>query len=87
MNKMVLSLILTALMGSSAFAVNLCNVPASSAQPKSALKAQLEAEGWKVRQIKSDKGCYEAYAVKADGSRMESLFDPATLKLLSTPAD
>lgn len=69
-----------------AFAADVCNVPADKAQPKDALKAQLEKDGWTVRQIKDDKGCYEAYAVK-DGKRMENLFDPETLKMLDVEAD
>lgn len=66
---------------------NVCNVPAEKAQPMDALKAKLEAEGWTVRQIKQDKGCYEAYAIKADGTRMENLFDPETLEMLDVEAD
>lgn len=66
---------------------NVCNVPADKAQPTDALKAKLESEGWTVRQIKQDKGCYEAYAMKTDGSRMENLFDPATLEMLDVEAD
>lgn len=66
---------------------NVCNVPQDKWQSEDALTAQLVSEGWTVRQIKIDRGCYEVYAVKADGTRMESLFDPATLELLDTPAD
>ncbi len=66
---------------------NVCNVPADKAQSTDVLKAKLEAEGWEVRQIKQDKGCYEAYAKKADGTRMEKLFDPATLEMLDVEAD
>lgn len=70
-----------------AFAADACNVAADKWQPEEALTAKLTGEGWNVRQIKKDKGCYEAYAVKADGTRMESLFDPATLDLVNVPAD
>jgi len=69
-----------------AFAADVCNVPTDKAQPKDALKALLEKDGWTVRQIKDDKGCYEAYAVR-DGKRMENLFDPETLKMLDVEAD
>jgi hypothetical protein len=64
-----------------------CNVPADKAQPKETLQAQLEKDGWTVKQIKDDQGCYEVYASKADGSRMEKLFDPATLEMLDVEAD
>lgn len=64
-----------------------CDVPADKAQPTDVLKSKLESEGWEVRQIKQDKGCYEVYAKKADGTRMEKLFDPATLEMLDVEAD
>ncbi|AKR56969.1 hypothetical protein GCM10011321_41150 [Youhaiella tibetensis] len=70
-----------------AFAADACTVAADKWQPEEALTAKLTSEGWTVRQIKKDKGCYEAYAVKTDGTRMESLFDPATLDLVDVPAD
>ncbi|MBN9433836.1 MAG: PepSY domain-containing protein [Bosea sp.] len=69
-----------------AFAADVCNVPADKAQSVDALKAQLEKEGWSVRKIKHQKGCYEAYAVKGK-ERMEKLFDPETLKMLDVEAD
>jgi hypothetical protein len=83
-----LTLVALVLMGfaAPAMAADVCNVPADKAQSKDALKAQLEKDGWTVRQIKDDKGCYEAYAVK-DGKRMENLFDPETLKMLDVEAD
>ncbi len=66
--KKTLALALVAtLFAMPAFAADVCNVPADKAQSKDALKAQLEKDGWTVRQIKDDKGCYEAYAIKADG--------------------
>lgn len=64
-----------------------CEVAADKMQPKEALKALLEKDGWSVRQIKDDQGCYEVYASKADGTRMEKLFDPATLEMLDVEAD
>lgn len=78
---------LLALGAAPAFAGDACNVAADKWQPEDALKTKLTGEGWTVRQIKKDKGCYEAYAVKTDGTRMESLFDPATLDLVNVPAD
>jgi hypothetical protein len=61
-----------------ALAAPKCDVPADQWQPRDALKSKLEAEGWKVRQIKTQHGCYEAYAVGANGKRMETFFDPKT---------
>lgn len=50
-------------------------------------KAELEAtmleQGWqKVRKIKVDNGCYEAYATTAEGQKVEAYFDPLTLEKL-----
>jgi hypothetical protein len=86
MTKTIALTLAACLLAAPAFAADVCNVPADKAQPKDALKAQLEKDGWTVRQIKDDKGCYEAYAVK-DGKRMENLFDPETLKMLDVEAD
>lgn len=87
MKKTLVIALLASLVAMPAFAADVCNVPADKAQTKDALKAQLEKDGWTVRQIKDQKGCYEAYAIKADGTRMENLFDPETLKMLDVEAD
>jgi len=86
MTKTIVLALAASLLAFPAFAADVCSVPADKAQPKDALKTQLEKDGWTVRQIKDDKGCYEAYAVK-DGKRMENLFDPETLKMLDVEAD
>ncbi|QMV01053.1 PepSY domain-containing protein [Devosia sp. D6-9] len=78
---------LAVLTAAPAFAAEACTVPADKWQPEDALKSKLEGEGWTVRQIKKDQGCYEAYAMKGDGSRMEALFDPATLAPVNAPAN
>jgi hypothetical protein len=87
MKKTLALALVASLLATPVFAADVCNVPADKAQSKDVLKAQLEKDGWTVRQIKDDKGCYEAYAVKADGTRMENLFDPETLKMLDVEAD
>jgi hypothetical protein len=87
MKKMLVLALVAATLVTPAFAADVCNVAAAKAQPKDALKAQLEKDGWAVKQIKDDKGCYEVYASKADGTRMENLFDPETLKMLDVEAD
>lgn len=67
--------------GGQALASDNCALPAgTAAQTKEALQQKLEAEGWQIRQIKPEDGCYEVYAVKADGSRLESEFNMATLE-------
>ena len=44
------------------------------------LKAKMTAEGWEVRRVKEDGGCYEAYGTTPDGQRVEAYFHPVTLE-------
>lgn len=46
------------------------------------LKASVLAEGWKIRRIKIDGGCYELYGTTPEGQRVEAYFDPLTLEKL-----
>jgi hypothetical protein len=66
---------------------NRCNIPASEWQSREALQKKLEAEAWKVRRIKADHGCYEAYAIDKDGRRVEAYFNPKTLERLTQKVD
>ena len=67
-----------------AFAANGCSTaPASQWQPKTKLESQLSAEGLKVRQIKSEKGCYEVYATDKSGKRQNMAYNAQTLKKLA----
>ena len=40
----------------------------------------MKAEGWDVRSIKTEDGCYEAYAIDAKGKRVEAYFNPQTFE-------
>ena len=44
------------------------------------LEAKMKAEGWTVRRIKEDGGCYEAYGTTPEGQRVEAYFHPVTLE-------
>ncbi|MDA4844757.1 PepSY domain-containing protein [Hoeflea poritis] len=46
------------------------------------LEEKMTAEGWQVRRIKEDGGCYEAYGTSPEGERVEAYFDPVTLEML-----
>ena len=70
-----------------ALAANKCDVPADQWQPREALQTKLEKEGWTVRKIKTEDGCYEAYAIDAKGKRMETLFNPKTLEAVGEDSD
>ncbi len=45
---------------------------------KEQLTSQLEAEGWSVRFMKEDGGCWEVYGTTAEGERVEGYFHPVT---------
>ena len=42
----------------------------------------LQADGYKVRQIKVEGGCYEVYATDKDGKRANMAFNAETLEKL-----
>lgn len=46
------------------------------------LEARMVADGWTVRRIKEDGGCYEAYGTDPEGQRVEAYFHPVTLEKL-----
>lgn len=54
--------------------------PASKFQSPDTLKKQLTAEGVDVRQIKTEGGCYEVYAIDKAGKKMNVAFNAVTLK-------
>jgi hypothetical protein len=56
-----------------------CNSgPQNAWQSQEALKKKLTDQGWQIRRIKIDGGCYEVYAVNDKGQRVESYFHPVT---------
>ena len=56
--------------------------PESGWQSKDNLQVKLETEGWKVRKVKVDEGCYEVYGTTPEGQRVEAYFDPVSLEKL-----
>ena len=54
---------------------------------KEELKARLEEQGWEVRKIKEDGGCWEVYAIDTDGKRVEAYFHPETLEKVAVEED
>ncbi|MEJ6781451.1 PepSY domain-containing protein [Aminobacter sp. Piv2-1] len=69
-----------ALASAPAFAGNKCDVPVGEWQPREALEAKLKSDGWQVRSIKTEDGCYEAYAIDAAGKKVEAYFNPKSLE-------
>ncbi len=81
MKTVTLAALLFALAGAgAASAKDICSVPEAEWQPKETLQAKLESEGWSVKTIKVDDGCYEAYGKDANGKRQEVYFDPKTFE-------
>ena len=86
MKRILTTAVLTALLGASvAFAGdNDCNVPENEWQPQETLEAKLKDEGWSVKKIKVDDGCYEVYGKTSDGKRVEAYFDPKTFEMVKS---
>lgn len=71
---------LAALSAGSALAAEKCDVPVADWQPREALEAKLKSDGWKIQSIRSEEGCYEAYAIDAKGERVDAYFNPKTFE-------
>ncbi|MDZ4391937.1 PepSY domain-containing protein [Cypionkella sp.] len=59
-----------------------CFVPMADWQPREAVAALAAKNGWSVRRIKIDDGCYEIDGRDAAGRRIEVTVQPATLQVL-----
>ena len=86
MRRIALAIIGLALSAASAAASQHCRVPLADWQPREELRRVLESEHWQVLSIRLDDGCYKVKAVRPNGERLESLFDPGTLQRV-TPTD
>jgi len=59
--------------------------PASKFQPKTTLEKQLQAQGMTIKQIKTEKGCYEVYAVDKAGKKVNVAYNAETLEKVDNP--
>ena len=60
-----------------------CDVPKTKWQPQLALQRKLESDGWKkVRQVKTENGCYEVYGFDEKNQRAEKFYNPQTFELV-----
>ena len=83
MKRFALSVLLASVAGiGSAAAAETCSVLQAEWQPKEVLQQKLEAEGWKIKTIKIDQGCYEVYGTDGAGKRMETYFDPKSFEVM-----
>lgn len=53
-------------------------------RPVAELEKKLQDQGWQIRRIKEDGGCYEVYAFDKDGKKGEFYFHPQTLDPVAT---
>ena len=75
----------TAMPAAQATGLATCNAgPESGWQSEEALKQKLTEQGWSIRRIKVDGGCYEVYAVNDKGQRVETYFHPVTFEHVLT---
>jgi len=81
--KRLLATALLAAFAGAAFAhgnVSCPVVPKEEKKPQMELQRKLEAEGWKVRQVKNYNGCYEVYGFDDKGAKAEAFFHPKTFE-------
>jgi hypothetical protein len=65
-----------------AFADDDCRVPMADWQPREAVSRLAADEGWIVRRIKIDDGCYEVDGHDAAGRAIEAKIHPGTLQVI-----
>lgn len=73
---------LAALPSGAALAGDDCAVLLADWQPRSAVVRLAEENGWVVRRIKIDDGCYEIKGTDREGRRIEVTVDPGTLQVI-----
>lgn len=66
-----------------AFADEECWVPMQKWQPRNVVEQLAADNGWVLRRIKIDDGCYELVATDANGAPLEVQVNPATLEILA----
>ncbi|CUH88843.1 hypothetical protein PH5382_02787 [Phaeobacter sp. CECT 5382] len=64
-----------------------CHVPMSQWQPREALLAMVADQGWTVRRIRTEDGCYKIKGRDTEGREIEVKVDPATLAMVDFEFD
>lgn len=77
---------LTAVPGA-ALAEEDCFVPMADWQPRDAVTQLAEENGWIVRRIKIDDGCYEIDGHDDEGRQIEVTIHPGTLQVIELEYD
>ena len=79
--KAILALsVLSLAIAGPAFAASKCSdAPKANWQPQATLETKLKADGFVIKQVKIEKGCYEVYATDKAGKRANMAFNAETL--------
>ncbi|MCT8328287.1 PepSY domain-containing protein [Albidovulum sediminis] len=73
---------LAAIPAGAAFADDDCFVPMADWQPREAVARLAAEQGWAVRRIRIDDGCYEIDGRDAEGRAIEVKVHPGTLRIV-----
>lgn len=66
-------------LGAGATGIHTCEATDRAAWlSKADLTTKLETQGWSVRRMKEDGGCWEVYGTTPEGKRVEGYFHPVT---------
>lgn len=63
------------------------SAPQSQWMTVEALTAKFVADGYEVRQVKIEDGCYEIYAKDQSGMKVEAYVNPVTGAMIASKAD
>ncbi|KXU95695.1 hypothetical protein CR51_24765 [Caballeronia megalochromosomata] len=84
----ILALSLALGFSGAAFAKADCTAhPKSEWMKESDAKAQLEAQGYKIRKFKVDGNCYEVYGHDKNGKKVEIYYDTKTLAVVKSEVE
>lgn len=76
------SMLALALIATPALAGDDCAVPMTDWQPREAVMKFAAEQGWDLRRIRIDDGCYEVTGRDAEGRVIEVKLNPATLAVV-----
>lgn len=65
-----------------AFADDDCRVPMADWQPREAVMAFAQEQGWTINRISIDDGCYKLRGYDAEGHGIKVTVDPGSLELV-----
>ncbi len=76
------TLLATFLITTAAIAGDDCKDPVAEWQPQENLRQMMTDNGWQVKRIKVDDGCYEVKGLDQNGHDVKAKFSPASLEII-----